>query len=154
MSDPTPRHYLAQCNISRLLAPLDSPQIEPFVAQLARINALAEAAPGFIWRLKTPAGDATSIRIFDDPLIIINLSVWESIDALMAFTYRTDHAQVMRGRTDWFERHTSPSLALWWVPADGPMPDAAEIRARLDHLKAHGPSSVAFTFQERYAPPG
>ncbi len=146
-------YHLAQCNISRMVAPLDSPTLAPFVAQLAEINALAEATPGFVWRLKTPAGDATLIRVFDDDRIIINMSVWESLDALYAFTYKTQHTGVIRQRDDWFERMTDyPHLALWWTPI-GEYPDAAEVKTRLDHLRDHGPTVYAFTFKTRFPMP-
>jgi hypothetical protein len=148
-----PGYYIAQCNVSRLLAPLDSPQIAPFVAELDRINALAEATPGFIWRLKTPAGDATAIRVFDDDMIIVNMSVWDSIEALYAFTYRTDHTNVLRQRKDWFEAHKGPALALWWIPAQGPMPAPGDIPPRLEHLAKHGPTMTAFTFKDPFAAP-
>ncbi len=145
-------HALAQCNISRLLAPLDSPQLAPFVAELARINALAEAAPGFLWRLTTPAGDATSLHIFDDEMIIVNMSVWESIDALFAFAYRTGHTDIVRKRDDWFERAVVPMVALWWTPRDT-MPTVEDMKTRLEHLREHGATPFAFTFRQRFPAP-
>jgi len=143
---------LAQCNISRLLAPLDSPQLAPFVAELLRINALAGAAPGFLWRLKTPTGDATSLRIFDDEMIIVNMSIWESIDALFAFTYRTGHTDIVRKRDDWFERAAVPMVALWWTPRDI-IPTVEDMKERLEHLRKHGATPFAFTFRQRFPAP-
>ncbi len=114
---PSPRFELAQVNIGRLLAPVESATIVVFVARLAPINLLADVSPGFVWRLATADGDATAIRPFDDDLMIINLSVWESIESLRAFTYSTAHVDVLRSRREWFERHVTPHMAMWWVPA-------------------------------------
>jgi hypothetical protein len=121
-----------------------------FVAALDAINALADGSPGFAWRLQTEDGDATSIRPFDDELMIINMSVWESIDQLAEFVYRSGHVEVMRRRRQWFERMRL-YLALWWVP-EGHAPTVAEARERLEHLQARGPSAYAFTFKQRFEP--
>ena len=121
-------HHLAQANVARLLAPLDSPQLADFVAALEPINELADRSPGFVWRLQTDDGDATSIRAFDDDLLIVNMSVWESAEALADFTYRSDHLAVMRRRREWFEPMAEAHLVLWWVPA-GHVPDVDEARA-------------------------
>jgi hypothetical protein len=121
-----------------------------FVANLDPINALADGSPGFVWRLATEDGDATSIRAFDDELMIINMSVWESIDQLAEFVYRSGHVAVMRRRREWFERIRA-YLALWWVP-EGHTPSIAEAQERLAHIEAHGPSPYAFTFKRRFDP--
>ena len=144
---------LAQVNVSRLLEPLDAPRLADFVAALDPVNALADAAPGFVWRLQTEDGDATAIRVFDDPMIIINLTVWESVDALAAFTFNSDHTAVMRRRREWFHRLREASTALWWVP-DGHRPTPHEAQARLEHLRRHGPGAHAFTFRAPFPPPG
>ncbi len=143
---------LAQCNIGRARGAIDGPVMAGFVARLDDINALAEGAPGFIWRLKTDAGNATSIQAFDDPLVLINLSVWESPDALRSFVYRSDHANVMRQRKSWFEKFDGMYLVLWWVPA-GHRPTTLEAKARLDHLQRHGESAHAFSFAKLYPAP-
>ncbi len=128
-----------------------------FVARLDEINALADRSPGFVWRLQTDDGDATSIRVFPEPLILVNLSVWESIEALRAFTYRSAHTAVMRRRAEWFERMDEAHVVLWWVPA-GTVPTLYEAKERLERLRADGPSPEAFTFRhphpgrERYLP--
>ena len=109
--------HLAQLNIGRLLAPLDSEQLSGFVAALEPINALADGAPGFVWRLQTEAGDATALRVFDDDMLIVNMSVWESREALSEFVFRSDHRDVMTGRRQWFERMDEDHLVLWWVAA-------------------------------------
>lgn len=120
-----------------------------FVARLDDINALADAAPGFVWRLQDEAGNATALRPFEDEWTIINMSVWESVAALRAFTYSTDHANVMRGRRQWFEPHTEMYFVMWWIPA-GHIPTPQEARERLDYLQAHGESPYAFTFRKTF----
>ncbi|HZZ34752.1 MAG TPA: DUF3291 domain-containing protein [Caulobacteraceae bacterium] len=144
---------LAQINIGRLLAPIDSPQIAAFVANLDRINALAENQPGFVWRLTGEGNNATDIQAFDDPRIALNMSVWESLEALAAFVYRTGHREVMRRRREWFEAPAEAYMALWWVPA-GHRPTPAEGRARLEMLQRLGPTQGAFSFREPFPAPG
>ncbi|MDQ6615021.1 MAG: DUF3291 domain-containing protein [Actinomycetota bacterium] len=141
--------YLAQLNVARLQAPMDDPIIDDFRMNLARINSLAEASPGYVWRLKDDSGNATSIKPFDDELEIINLTVWRSIDALADFTYRSGHVEFLRRRREFFEAPTQPILCLWWIP-DGAIPTVEEAIKRLDHLRAHGPTPTAFTFRHRF----
>jgi hypothetical protein len=148
-----PRHHLAQVNVGRLLAPLDSPQLADFVAWLEPINALADGSPGFVWRLQTEAGDATGIRPFDDERVMINLSVWESMQALWNYAYASRHLDVLRRRREWFERMVVPSLALWWMPA-GTVPTVGEALERLERLERDGPGPEAFTFKAPWAPFG
>jgi len=124
-----------------------------FSAQLEAVNRLAESTPGFVWRLKDEAGDATSIRIFDDPMMMVNASVWESIEALRDFVYRSSHSQVMRGRAEWFEKPDRAYLALWWVPA-GHIPTFEELRERLEHRRAQGDTPFAFGFARTFPAPG
>jgi hypothetical protein len=138
--------HLAQVNIATLRAPLDGPELAGFVAELEPVNALADASPGFVWRLQTEDGDATAIRPFDDDRIMVNLSVWESFETLRAFVYSTRHLEVMRHRRAWFSRMADPYLALWWVPA-GTIPTVAEAKRRLELLAGHGPGPEAFTFR-------
>lgn len=147
------RHHLAQLNIARLLAPLESPELAGFVARLAEINALAEAAPGFVWRFQTAEGDATAVRPYDDDRILVNFSVWDSPAAFDAFVYRTAHGEVMQQRRQWFERMPESTSVLWWVP-EGHRPTVAEAVSRLDHLRAHGPSAAAFTHRTLFPAPG
>jgi hypothetical protein len=141
---------LAQINIGRTRAPLEDPSMAEFMAALDPVNALADTSPGFVWRLQDDSGHATYIRAFDDPQMIINLSVWESVEALRAFTYRGDHTAVLTRRKEWFDKLDRPHLALWWTPA-GSHPTAAEGLARLDHLHRHGPTEHAFTFTKPFA---
>src|SRR5437870_2582178 len=125
-----------------------------FVAALEPINALADASPGFVWRLQDDGGNATSFRGFDDDRILLNMSVWRSLPALQAFVYRSAHVDVMRRRREWFESFGRPFVALWWVPA-GHRPSVAEARERLETLERLGPTPDAFTFKEAFeAPPG
>ena len=145
-------HHLAQINVARGRAPLDDPSMADFVAQLDAVNALAEESPGFVWRLKADDG-ASSIYLqaFDDERMLINMSVWESIEALRSFVYRSQHANVLRARKTWFEPMTAPSLALWWVVA-GHLPTIDEGKARLERLARLGPTPQAFTFKDSFLP--
>ena len=147
-----PGYHLAQLNIGRLLAPLESSQLAPFVEALEPINALADDAPGFVWRLQTEDGDATAIRAFDDDMLIVNMSVWESVEALGDFVYRSDHLTVMRRRREFFERMAEAFMVLWWVPA-GHRPSVDEAKDRLDRLRRDGPSRDAFTFRAPFPAP-
>jgi len=143
--------HLAQVNIARALAPLDDPLLADFMAKLDEVNQFAVASPGFVWRLQDDSGNATDFAAFDDPRIIINLSVWSSVEALFDFAYRTAHAPVMARRREWFARLDRPHLALWWIPA-GTLPTIPAAVARLDHLWRRGPTPHAFTFKQRFAP--
>jgi uncharacterized protein DUF3291 len=146
------KYHLAQCNIGRARGPIDDPVMAGFVARLADINALADGAPGFVWRLQEDNGNATSIQAFEDSLILLNMSVWESPDALREFVYRSDHASVMRQRRSWFERFEGVYLVLWWVPS-GHIPTVQEARERLAHLEKHGDSPHAFSFARIFPSP-
>jgi heme-degrading monooxygenase HmoA len=145
-------HHLAQVNVATLRFPLDGPELAGFVAQLEPINALADGTPGFVWRLQTEDGDATSIRPFDDERVMVNLSVWESLAALRGFVYASRHLAVMRHRREWFQKMADPILALWWVPA-GTVPTVAEARERLELLAGQGPTAAAFTFRAPFPEP-
>lgn len=145
-------YHLAQMNIARMLAPLDSPVMADFVGQLDAINALAESSPGFVWRLQTEDGDATAIRPYDDDRVIVNMSVWESPEALHAYVYQSGHVEVMRRRREWFSRMADAMLVLWWIPA-GHRPTVPEAVARLDLLRERGPTAEAFTFRTPFPSP-
>ena len=144
---------LAQVNIALPREPLDSPALAEFVAALDPVNALAYTSPGFVWRLQTEDGDATGIRAFGDDRLIVNQSVWESLEALRGFVYSSGHREVLRRRREWFDRMVDAFLALWWVPA-GTLPTVADAEARLAHLREHGPTPHAFTFRESFPPGG
>jgi len=143
--------HLAQLNIGRLRAPIDAPAIADFRTSLDRINALAEASPGYVWRLQDGTGNATGIKPFGDELEIVNLTVWESIEALADFTYRSGHVELLRRRREFFEVPDQPILCLWWI-SEGTIPGVEDAIARLDHLRAHGPTPRAFTFRQQFAP--
>jgi hypothetical protein len=144
--------HLAQCNIVKLKAPLDSPVVADFVAALDPINALADTAPGFVWRLQSEDGDATSFRVFDDDQILLNMSVWESVEALQEYVYRSGHKDVLRQRRQWAERVETVQSTMWWVRA-GDVPEPTEAVVRLARLERDGPTPYAFTFQQRFDPP-
>lgn len=142
-------YLLAEINIARLLAPLDSPQLEEFTTNLDRINALAEQSKGFVWRLKDDSNNATHFNPFNDDKIIVNISVWESVEDLKNFAFRTDHVEFYLKRANWFERMKESNLAMWWIK-QGEFPTAEEARDRLLHLHAHGDSGYAFTFKKMF----
>lgn len=148
----TARYHLAQVNIAKALAPLDSPVMQGFVEQLEHINQLAEASPGFVWRLQTEAGDATALKPFEDERIIVNMSVWESLAALKHYVYSGEHLRVLRDKKQWFEKPGAPILALWWVPA-GHTPSIAEAKQVLVRLTEQGPSVEAFSFAKPFPAP-
>ena len=144
--------HVAQLNVGRSVAPRDDPIMAGFMDRLADINALGERSPGYVWRLQGETGNATTIHAYDDPRMIINLTVWESIEDLYAFAYHSQHMELFRRRREWFEQLDGPSLVLWWVPA-GELPTPAEARRRLELLAAHGPTPDAFTFKTPFDPP-
>jgi hypothetical protein len=147
------RYHLAQVNIGKFVAPIDDPIMAGFKSQLDPINALADATPGFVWRLQTEDGNATAVRPNDnDPLMAINMSVWESIESLQRYVYKSDHVAPLRDRRQWFQKIDGPILALWWIPA-GHIPTVAEAMAKLAHLKQHGPTPEAFTFRAPFPAP-
>ena len=148
---PTRAYLLAQANIAKMKGPLDSPVMEGFARQLAAINAAADDSPGFVWRLQTDAGDSTDIRAYEDPLILLNMSVWTSLEELHTYVYRSAHARPFRDRGLWFEPIEN-SLVLWWMPA-AQRPNVDDARAKFRLLQEMGPSPEAFTFSETFPPP-
>jgi len=145
------KFQLAQVNIGRIKAPLESETMSGFVTRLDEINALADRSPGSVWRLQTEAGNATYLRPYDDDRILFNMSVWETIEDLQAFVYRTVHAELLRQRHEWFSKFESAYAALWWVPA-GHLPSIDEAKKRLAYLEEHGPTKFAFTFRATFPP--
>lgn len=146
-----PEFHLAQINIGRMLGPTDSPVMAEFMNALDRINALAEASLGFVWRLKDETGNATSIRVYADERMAVNLSVWESVATLKAYAYQSEHVAFVRRRHEWFETLTTPYMALWWVPA-GTLPTPQDGKAHLEHLTQHGETPYAFSFKKLFTP--
>lgn len=147
------RFHLAQANIGRFRGPIDDPVMEGFRTQLDPINALADQSPGFVWRLQTEDGNATAIRPYaDDDLMAINMSVWESLESLQHFVYRSAHVEPLRARKQWFEPIDGPILVMWWIPA-GEIPTVTDAHERLAYLREHGPTPHAFTFRTPFPAP-
>lgn len=146
------KYQLAQINIARAKFSLDDPEMEDFVEGLEVVNALADDAPGFVWRLQDDSGHATSIQAFNENWILVNLTVWESINALKEFTYHSAHVEYVRRRKDWFEKLDRAYFAMWWVPT-GHSPTVEESQERLEYLEAHGDTPFAFTFRKTFPPP-
>ena len=144
--------HLAQLNLARAVAPLDSAELAEFVGALARINALADAAPGFVWRLAGESATAPAATATHDPRLLLNMSVWTSPEALFDYVYKSAHTEVMVKRRQWFEKPAQAHQVLWWVPA-GHIPTLAEGLERLEQLRRDGPSTTAFTFKQRFPPP-
>ena len=141
-----PRHQLAQFNIARIRYPLDDPRMREFVDNVERVNGLADKIPGFVWRLQDDSGHAMNMRVYDDPAILPNLTVWETVEALERFVWQTLHQRFYARREEWFAP-VKTTLVMWWIPA-GHRPGMAEGVARLDHLIAHGPSDYAFSWED------
>jgi Domain of unknown function (DUF3291) len=142
---------LAQLNVARLRAPIDSPQLAGFVGALGRINGIADRSVGFVWRLQDDSGNSTALHPMGEDMIV-NLSVWQDAKSLQAFVYRSDHVGVMRRRREWFEK-MDIYLVLWWVPRDH-RPTEQEAIERLNLLRSRGPSADAFTFSTLFPAPG
>lgn len=147
-----PGYQLAQLNVGIIKGPMDSPLMADFAASLARINAVADRSPGFIWRLQTDDGDATAIRPFEDEKLLVNMSVWRDVESLQQYVYSTAHVELLRRRREWFESMNTAFLVLWCVPA-GHRPSIAEAIEKLEVLRANGPTAAAFTFRRPFAPP-
>lgn len=142
---------LAQLNIALAKYPLDAPEIKDFIDNLDKVNGIAESSEGFVWRLKDESGDATNIKAFDDPNMIVNMSVWDSVDSLKNFMFRTHHRDFMRRKGEWFHRLAEDTYVLWWVE-DEHIPSLDEAIERLEHLRETGDSPYAFTFKASFCP--
>jgi hypothetical protein len=146
-------YELAQVNIARLKAPLDSPQLKDFVDALDPVNAAADTSDGFVWRLQSDSGNATDVPVFGDDWLIVNMTVWRDTNALTAFMYQGQHRELLARRREWFEKLQEAVTALWWVPA-GHRPTVAEAEERLLHLRTHGPTPYAFSLRTSFPPQG
>ena len=148
-------YHLAQANVAYGLAPADDPRLADYIARLDEMNQLADRSPGFVWRYLTDSRDPSQ-REFTDPLVLFNMSVWDSLEALHTYTYRTAHAEVYAARKRWFVDHKAVvgghALAMWWIPV-GERPTVEDAKARLAEIVANGPSERAFTFKQRFPPP-
>lgn len=146
------KYQLAQLNIAQMRYSDEAPEMAEFVGNLDRINGLADASPGFVWRLQDEAGNATAYRPFGDDLLV-NLSVWEDLHSLRQFVFKTAHSDIMKRRAEWFDRSAADYLVLWWVPA-GHRPGEEEASEKLDLLRRQGPTVEAFSFRQPFDPPG
>ncbi|GJM14387.1 MAG: hypothetical protein DHS20C12_27900 [Pseudohongiella sp.] len=144
--------HLAQINIAKARDEMDTAVMAGFVSRLNEINALADEAPGFVWRLQSEDGDATSLRLFEDPLMVVNMSVWQDIETLKNFVYRSVHLELLKDKQDWFEKLSSAYQVLWWIPA-GHLPSIEEALAKLERIQEHGPSEAAFSFAKPFPAP-
>ena len=143
-------YHLAQLNIAQMKFEIDSPELVDFVARLEEVNALADDSPGFVWRLQMDTGDATAIDFFG-PDFLVNMSVWQDIESLHDYVYRSAHKEVLARRKEWFARMLEAYSVLWWIPA-GSIPTLEEAAQRLQQLQNHGPSAAAFTFKQKFPP--
>lgn len=142
--------YIAQLNIAKAKYELDSPQLKDFIDNLEPINQIAESSDGFIWRLKDDSGNAVSIQAFDDPRVIVNMSVWTSIDALKSFMFKTHHVDFLKRKQEWFERLEQANHVLWWISKEH-RPTLQEAQERLRYLRDNGESPYAFSFKRQYS---
>lgn len=150
---PASGYHLAQMNTARFRTAMDHPDMAGFVEMLDPVNHQADSAPGFVWRLTDEdSNDATSITFYDDPLLLVNVSVWADVDSLRNYVYRTEHVEMVKRRHEWADAMEEIYIVLWWVPA-GHVPDVAEADARLNLLREHGPTQEAFTFAKQFPPP-
>ncbi len=146
------QYHIAQLNIAKAAAEMNTDTMADFVSRLDEVNQLADSAPGFIWRLQTESGDSTALRVFDDPLLLVNMSVWEDIEALRNFVYKSFHVELIRDREAWFHKMTEAHQVLWWVEA-GHIPGIDEAKGKLDNLSTNGVSQQAFTFGQPFDAP-
>ncbi|MEM6485448.1 MAG: DUF3291 domain-containing protein [Pseudomonadota bacterium] len=149
----TRQWHVAQINVGTIKYPTEDPRMQGFMSRLDEINAIADTTPGFVWRLQSESGNATDIDVGGPALFIANMSVWESVEVLFDYVYRTTHRDLMVKRRGWFEKPSSIYQALWWIPA-GHVPSVEEGLRRIELLKKRGPTPDAFTFKSRYPAPG
>jgi hypothetical protein len=143
------KYHLAQINIAMAQADMDSQIMSGFVERLDEINALADKSPGFVWRLQSETGDATSIQAFDNPLMLVNMSVWENIESLKTFVYKSAHVELIRDRDAWFNKMMNVHHTLWWIP-EGTIPSINDGKLKLETLQEFGPTINAFTFAKPF----
>lgn len=148
------KYHLAQLNVAQLKEPLDAPATKDFKDGLEPINALAEKSPGFVWRLKDDEmANATNFRPFEnDEMMIVNMSVWEDLESMKEFAFKTAHVEYIKRRFEWFERMKEAYLVMWWIPI-GHKPDIFEAKARLKFLRKHGDTQKAFSFKKVFSQP-
>ena len=148
-----PQYHIAEINIARMKGvDINDPIMKEFADNLDAVNAIAEKSPGFVWRLKDDSNNATSFNPYNDEQILINVSVWENIETLEDFMYRTFHSEFLRRRKEWFKTYGTAHTAMWWVPV-GHVPTLQEAVENLSHRQKHGPSEIAFDFRNKYPAP-
>ena len=152
MNTTNKKYQLAQVNIAQAKAEMDTDTMQGFMSRLDEINAIADKASGFVWRLQSNDGDATSIRVFDDPLLLVNMSVWDDIDSLKNYVYKSLHVELIRDREAWFDKMSAMHQALWWIPS-GHIPSTQEAKDKLESLRENGPNQDAFTFGKPFQKP-
>ena len=148
--------HLAQYNVGRIRSPLDHPDVAEFIAALDPINALAEASPGFVWRLTGEDGQSSSyveVDEIDDPLLIVNYSIWKNLDSLKHFIHRSGHMAYLRRRLEWFEHSEEATSVAWWIPV-ATIPDVSEAHRRLIRLREHGPTATGWPLTKPWPRPG
>lgn len=146
-----PSYHLLQLNIAKMKYPIESTEMADFVAKLEDINALAEDSPGFVWRLQTDDGDATSIDFFGSD-VLVNMSIWNDVESLYNYVYKSAHARIMSRRKEWFQQVKQAYTVLWWVP-EGEIPSLDEAKSKLELLKPRGPTAQAFSIKQAFPPP-
>ena len=145
------QYHLAQLNIAKMLAPIDDPLMQEFVNNLEKVNGIADGSPGFVWRLETDEGDATAIRVFDNDMLLVNMSVWQSIDDLKSFVYGSFHKEILKRKKEWFDKFEGAYQVMWWVKP-GTEPSVPEAEARLLYLQENSESGYAFSFRKSFPP--
>lgn len=140
-------YQLAQLNIAEVLAPMDSPKLKEFSDNLDPVNSIAESSPGFIWRLQDDTGNATNLQYFDDPDIIVNMSVWESVQSLKDFMFKSVHINFLKRKKEWFVSSNTATYVLWWIEK-GHIPSVEEAIERLEYLRNNQESPYAFSFKK------
>lgn len=146
------KYHLAQINIAQGKDAIESKTMKGFVDRLDEINTYADQADGFVWRLQSEEGDATSIQAFDDPNLLVNMSVWEDIESLKNFVYKTFHVELIQNRDAWFDKIVNVHQTLWWIP-QGTIPTIIEAKEKLEYLQELGSTQKAFTFAKSFPHP-
>ena len=144
--------HLVQLNIAKMKFSIESTEMSDFVDNLETINALADSSPGFVWRLQTEEGDATGIDFFGSD-VLVNMSIWQDVESLHNFVYKTAHNKIMSRRKEWFHRVEEAYTVLWWAP-EAEIPSLDEAKSKLELLKLRGPTAAAFSFKQAYSSPG
>ncbi|KAL7574532.1 hypothetical protein ACA910_015887 [Epithemia clementina (nom. ined.)] len=141
-------YLLAHMNYARLVAPLDDPCMSEFNLALDPVNALSRATPGYVWSLDhTTEQDRMDVPLLrSDPLLMPQLSLWESHQGLSHFAFKSGHAIYLKRKKEWFTSPPAPWSVCWWfLPSNQqPHPTLALAFGKLDQLRANGPAETAF----------